>query len=67
MRFEKRRFRHRGAKDEAILRTFDLSPTRYAQIVNRLIDEPAALEAEPQLVRRLQRLRDERARLRRVG
>lgn len=67
LRFERRRFRHRGAKDEAILRTFDVSLTRYYQIVNALIDQPAALEAEPQLVRRLQRLRDQRTQRLRAG
>lgn len=62
--FERRRFRLQGTKDDAIRKTFDISRTRYDQIVNRLIDDPAALEADPQLVRRLQRLRDERRRRR---
>lgn len=61
--FEKKRFRYQGSKDDAIREAFGLSRVRYDAIVNRLIDDPAALEAEPQLVRRLQRLRDERRRV----
>lgn len=59
--FERKRFRYAGAKDEAIMKAFGMSPIRYYQVVNALIDTPAALVHDPQLVRRLQRLRDERA------
>jgi hypothetical protein len=59
--FEHKRFRYPGKKDDAIRDTFDLSRTRYEQILNALIDDPAALEHDPMIVRRLQRLRDERS------
>lgn len=38
--------------------------SRFHQLLNRVIDEPAALVADPVLVNRLRRLRDERARTR---
>lgn len=60
LRFEQDWWRHPGAKEEAIRAEFGLSSTRYYQILNRLIDAPAALIADPMLVRRLRRLRDQR-------
>ncbi len=58
--FEQGWWRHPGAKEEAIRAEFGLSSTRYYQILNRLIDSEAALIADPMLVRRLRRLRDQR-------
>jgi hypothetical protein len=52
---EKRFFRTAGAKDEAI-KALGLTPMRYYQLLNRLLDDPAALAAEPQLVYRLRRI-----------
>jgi Protein of unknown function (DUF3263). len=60
--FERRWWRHAGAKEQAIRDTFDISATRYYQILNRLLDNPAALAAEPVLVARLRRLRAARSR-----
>jgi hypothetical protein len=37
-----------------------MSATRYYQVLNALIDQPAALAADPLLVRRLRRLRAQR-------
>lgn len=62
LRFEHTRWRYPGAKDDEIRRRFDMSPTRFYQRLNAIIDRPAALIAEPQLVHRLQRLRGERRR-----
>ncbi|WP_342318445.1 DUF3263 domain-containing protein [Corynebacterium mayonis] len=56
--FEARAPRGVGAKEEAIRRHLGLSPVRYFQRLNVLIDDPQALAARPQLVRRLQRIRD---------
>ena len=56
--FEARAPRSLGAKEEAIRRELGLSPMRYFQRLNALLDSPDALAARPQLVRRLQRLRD---------
>ncbi|AVT29915.1 DUF3263 domain-containing protein [Plantactinospora sp. BC1] len=63
--FERRWWKHAGAKEQAIRDAFDLSATRYYQILNGLLDNPAALEAEPMLVARLRRLRAARSRNRR--
>lgn len=49
-----------GAKDQSIRERFDLSPTRYYQLLNGLLDDPAALAHDPLLVKRLRRLRDQR-------
>lgn len=58
--FERRRWRYPGAKEQAIRDTFNLSATRYYQLLNALIDRPEALAAAPVLVARLRRLRDGR-------
>jgi hypothetical protein len=60
LRFEKQWWRFEGAKQQAIRDQFGLSATRYYQILNRLLDDPAALTAEPVVVRRLQRQRQSR-------
>ncbi|WP_084010657.1 DUF3263 domain-containing protein [Pseudofrankia sp. DC12] len=57
LRFERRTWRYPAAKDEAIRAEFGLSPPRYYQLLNALIETPAALAAEPVLVGRLSRLR----------
>jgi Protein of unknown function (DUF3263) len=41
-----------------------MSATRYYQVLNSLIDSPAALESDPMLVKRLRRLRTTRQRQR---
>ncbi|WP_309236888.1 MULTISPECIES: DUF3263 domain-containing protein [unclassified Micromonospora] len=63
--FEQQWWRHAGAKEQAIRDTFGLSATRYYQLLNALLDRPAALVAEPLLIGRLRRLRASRARNRR--
>ena len=63
--FESRWWKHAGAKEQAIRDTFGLSATRYYQLLNGLLDHPAALAAEPVLIGRLRRLRSSRARNRR--
>ncbi|WP_307873511.1 MULTISPECIES: DUF3263 domain-containing protein [unclassified Frankia] len=57
LRFERRTWRYPAAKDEAIRTEFGFSPARYYQLLNALIESPAALAAEPVLVGRLSRLR----------
>lgn len=59
--FERRWWRHAGAKEQAIRDTFGLSATRYYQLLNRLLDEPAAVRDDPVLVHRLRRLRAARS------
>jgi len=67
--FERNWWRQPGAKEQAILDTLGISPTRYYQLLNELIDSPEALAADPGLVTRLRRQRARRQRLRtpRVG
>lgn len=54
---EKQWWRYAGAKQQAIRDQLGLSPTRYYQILNALLDDPGALRAEPVVIRRLQRQR----------
>ena len=63
--FEQQWWRHAGAKEQAVRDTFGLSSTRYYQLLNGLLDNPAALAADPVLIGRLRRLRSSRARNRR--
>jgi hypothetical protein len=62
---EKKHYRHAGNKEQAIRDEFDMSPTRYYQRLANLLDEPEAVAAEPLLVNRLRRIRDQRAIVRR--
>lgn len=62
--FERHWWRHAGAKERAIRDTFNLSATRYYQLLNALLDQPAALAHDPMLVKRLRRLRATRSRAR---
>jgi hypothetical protein len=58
--FERRPWKRAGAKDEAIRTEFGISPTNYFQILNALLDDPAALAYNPTLVARLRRRREAR-------
>lgn len=60
--FEARRHQHGAVKEEAIRSDLSLTPARYYQLLNRLIDTADALAYDPLLVHRLRRLRDARAR-----
>jgi Protein of unknown function (DUF3263) len=62
--FERRWWRYPGAKEQAIQDTFHVPAARYYQLLNGLIDRPAALAFDPVLVKRLRRQRTERRRLR---
>ena len=62
--FERQWWKYAGAKEQAIRELFDLSPARYYQVLNSLLDEPAALAHDPMLVKRLRRMRSERQRTR---
>ncbi|MGY5883746.1 DUF3263 domain-containing protein [Modestobacter lacusdianchii] len=62
--FERQWWRFAGAKEAAIRERFGMTPTRYYQVLNALIDRPEALAADPLLVRRLRRLRGARQRQR---
>ncbi len=60
LHLERRRWRHLGAKEQAMRDELGLSATRYHQVLNALLDDPRALAAEPVLVARLRRLREHR-------
>ena len=62
--FERQWWKYAGAKETAIRDLFDMSATRYYQVLNALIDKPEALVADPMLVKRLRRLRSTRQRTR---
>lgn len=64
LEFERQWWRYAGAKEQAIRELFDCSATRYYQLLNALIDTPAALQADPMLVKRLRRMRSARQRAR---
>jgi hypothetical protein len=68
--FEREWWRYAGAKEQAVRERFDLSPTRYYQLLNEVIDDDQAVRYDPMLVKRLRRLRASRQRqraARRVG
>ena len=51
--FEGQWWKYAGAKEQAIRELFDMSATRYYQLLNALVDKPEALAADPLLVKRL--------------
>lgn len=64
LEFERQWWKYAGAKETAVREQFDMSATRYYQVLNALIDRPEALASDPLLVRRLRRLRSQRQRQR---
>lgn len=62
--FERQWWKYAGAKEQAVRDLFDMSATRYYQVLNALIDRPEALEFDPMLVKRLRRMRSQRQRAR---
>ena len=47
LEFERQWWKYAGAKEQAIRDLFEMSGTRYYQILNGLIDDPEALAADP--------------------
>lgn len=64
LEFERLWWRYAGAKEQAVRERFDMSATRYYQLLNALLDKPEALRADPMLVKRLRRMRTSRQRAR---
>lgn len=62
--FERAWWKFEGAKESALRERFGHGSTRHYQLLNAVIDRPEALAHDPLLVRRLRRLRAERARQR---
>jgi hypothetical protein len=65
--FERSWWTQPGPKETAIRDRFELSPTRYYEILNELLEDPDAMDHDPLLIRRLRRLRDRRRRQRFEG
>lgn len=57
---ERRSWAGPGAKERAIREQLGISPVRYYQLLNALIDDRRALAADPVTVNRLRRVRDAR-------
>jgi hypothetical protein len=53
-----------GPKNVLIEQRLGITPTRYYQLLNELLDRPDALVHDPLVVRRLRRLRDRKRRAR---
>ena len=62
--FERQWWKYAGAKEQAVRELFDMSATRYYQLLNALIDRPEALAHDAMLVKRLRRVRQSRQRAR---
>ena len=64
LQFEREWWRRRIPKERAVRDRLGLSPTRYHQLLNALLDRPDALTFDPMLIGRLRRLREARRRVR---
>ena len=58
LRFEEEWHGAKSAKSNAILEEFGISSVQYHHRLAVLVDDPKALRAAPQLIHRLQHLRD---------
>ena len=57
LEFERQWWKEPGSKEQALRERFGVSPTRYYQLVNVLVDREAAMRHDPMLVKRLRRAR----------
>ena len=64
LEFERTWWTMDGEKDLLVRRRFACAPDAYYEELNQVLEDPAALEADPLVVRRLMRLRDRRLRAR---
>ena len=62
--FERSWWQSPWVKEREILDALGMSPTRYYQLLNELIDQPEAAQFDPELVERLRRRRAARGKLR---
>lgn len=62
--FERSWWNETGPKESLIQQRFELSASRYYEILGQLLDSPEAYEYDPLGVRRLRRLRDRRRKAR---
>jgi hypothetical protein len=64
LEFERSWWTQDGPKEALIHERFELSASRYYQLLNELLERPDAMEHDPLVVRRLRRLRDRSRRAR---
>lgn len=64
LEFERTWWTMDGEKDLLVRRRLACAPDTYYEELNQVLEDPAALEADPLVVRRLMRLRDRRLRAR---
>lgn len=57
-------YRYEGAREADALEMLGYTPTRFRQVIGRLLDDPQAMAEEPTVVGRLRRLREVRRRAR---
>lgn len=55
--FERAWWQQRGSKEDAIAERFGLTPVRYYQRLNQILDLPEAVAYAPTVVNRLRRIR----------
>jgi hypothetical protein len=60
LEFEQKWWKYAAAKESSIRELFDMSPSRYYEVLNSLIDRDDALAASPMLIKRLRRMREVR-------
>lgn len=60
--FERSWWAEPGPKADAVRERFELSTTRYYELLREIMGDPEALEYDPLLVRRLKKERDRRRR-----
>jgi Protein of unknown function (DUF3263) len=57
----------RGPKEVAIREHFNISPSRYYEVLSTLLEDPEALSYDPLTIKRAQRVRNQRRRVRMEG
>jgi len=62
--FERSWWSEEGSKESIIRERFELSTTRYYELLGDLIDSEEAYDFDPLVIRRLRRMRDRRRRAR---
>lgn len=60
LEFEKN-WRGRSTRKNEAIRRLGMSPSHYYLVLGRAVDKPEAVMGEPELIRRLRRLREQRA------
>lgn len=65
--FERSSWQRSGPKETYIRAELGMSSTRYYQVLNEIVDVPAAYDYDPLLILRLRQRRDDRRRRRVVG